>query len=141
VQGLDTGVVQVSLNRDEAFYWFVLKDGSVMWCMVEKLDKEYRLPNIPRYTDEDARKWAESKLDRVLVSDGAQRITLADVWKSVEVMGLVPVEEGDLKVWTHGRIVCVGDSVHKVWSPQHESLLGILTADRSPLNLESEPQS
>jgi hypothetical protein len=114
VHGLDTGAVQVSLNRDEAFYWFVLKDGNVMWCMVEKLDKEYHLPNIPRYTEEDARVWAESKLDRVLVSDTLNHITLADLWKNREVVALVPVEEGDLKVWTSGRIVCVGDSVHKV---------------------------
>ncbi|KAE9370063.1 FAD/NAD(P)-binding domain-containing protein [Stipitochalara longipes BDJ] len=114
VRGLDTGVVQVVLDRDEAFYWFVLKDGRVMWCLVEKLDKEYRLPNIPRYTDEDARVWAESKLNKVLVSDTADQVRFGDVWKSVETVALVPIEEGDLKVWTSGKIVCVGDSVHKV---------------------------
>lgn len=117
VKGLETGCVQVVLDRDEACYWFVLKSGSVMWCWVEKLDKEYHLPNIPRYTDEDARIYGESKLDKVLVSDKAtERITFGDLWKNLEITALVPVEEGDLKVWTSGRIVCVGDSVHKVGS-------------------------
>jgi hypothetical protein len=95
----------------------VMKDGCVMWALVEKLDKEYHLPNIPRYTEEDAHVFAESKLDKILVSDTAQ-VKFGDLWKKVRVSALVSVEEGDLKVWTSGKIVCLGDSVHKVCLPK-----------------------
>jgi hypothetical protein len=113
VLGLETGNIQVATGRDEVCYWMVMKDGCVMWAFVEKLDKEYHLPNIPRYTDEDMRIFAESKLEKILVSDRA-RVKFGDLWKRVQVSALVTVEEGDLKVWTSGRIICLGDSVHKV---------------------------
>ena len=100
----------------------VTKDGTTMWGIVEKLDKEYHLPNIPRYTDEDARIFAESKLEKVLISDTAQ-VKVGDLWPTMEMCALVAIEEGDLKVWTSGRIVCIGDSVHKVCS--RGSKLGI----------------
>jgi hypothetical protein len=95
----------------------VQKDGSVSWIILEKLDKEYHLPNIPKYSDEDARVFAESRLGMILVSDACQ-VTVGDLWKKMQICALVPVEEGDLKVWTSGRIVCLGDSVHKV-SPRN----------------------
>jgi hypothetical protein len=85
--------------------------------LVEKLDKEYYLPNIPRYTEEDARLFAESKLEKILVSDTVQA-RFGDLWKKVRVSALVSVEEGDLKVWTSGKLVCSGDSVHKVFLPK-----------------------
>lgn len=81
--------------------------------MIEKLDKKYHLPNIPRYADEDKRVFAESKLDKILVSD-KEEIKFGDLWKNLELAVLVPLEEGVLRGWTYGQIVCVGDSVHKV---------------------------
>ena len=113
VKGLETGNVQVVASRDEACYWFVLKDGNVIWSLIEKLDKKYHLPNIPRYADEDKRLFAESKLDKILVSD-KEEIKFGDLWKNLELAVLVPLEEGVLRGWACGQIVCVGDSVHKV---------------------------
>lgn len=108
------GSFDVVVARDHCCYWMVNKDGTIMWGLVQKLDKEYTLPNLPRYSDEEARAFAESKLDMVLVSDTDQ-IRFKALWDSTRDYALVPVEEGDLKVWTAGRIVCIGDSVHKVY--------------------------
>jgi hypothetical protein len=80
VEGLETGNIQIVAGRDEVCYWMVMKDGCVMWALVEKLDKEYHLPDIPRYTEEDARVFAESKPDKILVSDTAQ-VRFGDLWK------------------------------------------------------------
>jgi hypothetical protein len=65
----------------------------------------------------DAHVFAESKLDKILVSDTAQ-VRFGDLWKQVRVSALVSVEEGDLTVWTSGKVVCLGESVHKVCLPK-----------------------
>jgi hypothetical protein len=54
------------------------KDGSVMWNFVQKLDKKYYYLNIPRYTDEEARKLVQSRLEKILVSD-TDHIKLRDL--------------------------------------------------------------
>lgn len=84
-----------------------------MWNLVEKLEKKYYYPNIPRYTDEDARALVEANLEKVIVSDTGD-LRLKDLWRKAQIYPLFAVEEGLSRVWTSRRIVCIGDSVHKV---------------------------
>jgi 2-polyprenyl-6-methoxyphenol hydroxylase-like FAD-dependent oxidoreductase len=41
-------------------------------------------------------------------------ITISDYWETSENFTLACLEEGTFKLWTWGRIACVGDSVHKM---------------------------
>jgi hypothetical protein len=113
VKGLESGTFQIVTGQDQTCYWMVNKDGSVMWCLIEKMDKKYTYPNIPRFTEEDARALAEANLDKILVSDTGH-LKLRDLWEKTHTYPLFAVEEGDARIWTAGRIVCIGDSVHKV---------------------------
>ncbi|PMD61234.1 uncharacterized protein K444DRAFT_611493 [Hyaloscypha bicolor E] len=51
-----------------------------------------------------------------LVSDTA-RMKFSDLWEEVQLSALLAVEERFLEEWMLSRIVCTGDSVHKVCSP------------------------
>lgn len=113
VAGLEPGSMTFVLGSDETYYWMVGKDRRSYFAAVEKLEKQLRTPNIPRYNEEDAEAFARGRLDKVLISDTAQ-VKFGDLWAQRQRWALVPVEEGELDTWTVKRIVCIGDSVHKV---------------------------
>ena len=94
-------------------------DGAVFWVLLERLDKIYHYPDIPKYSQEDEKEFARSQLDKVLLSDAAQT-KFGDLWERTTFSALLAVEEGFLEQWSLGRVVCIGDSVHKVCSP-HKS--------------------
>lgn len=77
------------------------------------MDQQYQPPHVPRYTDEDAQAYAMERLDKQLVSDTAD-VKFRDFWERRQSWALVALEEGHLNHWSWGRIVCIGDSVHKV---------------------------
>ena len=83
------------------------------WCLVEKMDQQLRPPHIPKYTDQEAQEYAMKHLAKQLVSDTAD-VKFRDFWERRESFALVALEEGHLEHWSWGRIVCAGDSVHKV---------------------------
>jgi len=84
--------------------------GRTFWFLVEKLPKAYRVPDIPHYTKEDADAFSTCSIDRPITTT----VKYGDIWMNRKSYTLVPLEEGQLKRWTWGRIVCVGDCVHKM---------------------------
>jgi 2-polyprenyl-6-methoxyphenol hydroxylase-like FAD-dependent oxidoreductase len=89
---------------------FIGGKGLVYWFIFEKLDKVYKVPNIPRYTKHDAEAFA-SKFKGVQVTT---EVSFVDVWENRKTCTLVPIEEAQMKRWTWGRFACVGDVVHKM---------------------------
>ncbi len=85
------------------------KDGRTYFFAEERLDKTYRLDNLPRYTDQDADDWVRRHGD-ITIRPG---LTLADIWARTFSSRLVPLEEAAFQLWTWGRIACAGDSIHK----------------------------
>lgn len=118
VEGLgETGTMSLVLDVDRLFYCATGKDGRLYYGLVEKLPGKLTFPDVRKYTDAEAVAYAEERLEKVLVSDGKGVITtFGDVWRQRHVYALVNVEEGNLEKWTSGRVVLVGDIVHKVSS-------------------------
>ena len=104
------------LSEDECCYWMVGDDGTIFWALVERLDKLYHYPDIPKYNQEEGNAFARSQLEKVLLADTAQ-IKFGDLWERTTFSALLAVEEGFLEQWSSGRIVCIGDSIHKVCAP------------------------
>ncbi|KAF1834748.1 hypothetical protein BDW02DRAFT_568714 [Decorospora gaudefroyi] len=84
--------------------------GKVYWFMFKKLDKVYKVPDIPRYTKEDAEAYAKTLQGAAITPN----VGFTDLWKNRTSYALVPLEEAYLKRWSWGRIACVGDGVHKM---------------------------
>lgn len=94
-------------------------------------------PNIPKYNNEDVQFLVKPVSDKILLSDTA-KVTFGDMWAKRQNWALVPVEEGDVGIWTAGHIVCIGDSVQKV-SLNFCFRVARLNYDRSLLNQVKEP--
>jgi hypothetical protein len=109
---LAPGDVNTSYNSGRCCLSITAEGGKVYWFAQERLPETYRLGNIPRYTDDDARDFVARHSDLIVIP-GAKRLTLADLWKKTVSSRLVAIEEAKFKLWHWGRIGCIGDSIHK----------------------------
>ena len=107
--GLPDG--EMGVNHTPGFSTMIIGGkGKVYWFVFKRMDKVYKVPNIPRYTKQDADTFAESIQDTPITRD----VKFSDIWKNRVSYTLVPTEEAQLKRWSWGRIACVGDGVHKM---------------------------
>ncbi|KAL8636015.1 MAG: hypothetical protein Q9228_006546, partial [Teloschistes exilis] len=86
------------------------KKGRIFWFVIKKLKEKYFYPNIPRFDDMDAEKICAQLYDTQVWKE----VKFQQIWNSREVSSVVPLEENVFEHWHHGRVVCVGDSMHKV---------------------------
>lgn len=91
------------------------------WFIVRKLDKKYRYADAPRYTKEDATLACEQYVD-VPVWKG---VRFGDIWERRTSFNMTALQESVFETWSHGRVVCIGDSIHKV-SPGHPLNLSVI---------------
>lgn len=110
VQGFPHGDFNQIPGLGTSFLYCNDKSGRVFWFLFNKMDKEYRVPNIPKFTQEDAEALAHRNLDVPM----SKTHTFADIWKGRIRFNLLAVEEGWYNHWTWGRFVCGGDAIHKV---------------------------
>ncbi|KAK4239014.1 hypothetical protein C8A03DRAFT_14582 [Achaetomium macrosporum] len=106
------GDVHVSFNQGRCCLMVVSEGGKVYWFAQERLPETYRLGNIPRYTDDDARAFVARHGDITMIP-APNGLTVADLWQKTVSFRLVAIEEANFKLWHWGRIACVGDSAHK----------------------------
>lgn len=113
VSGLIAGEQVASLNKGRSFLTFPGRDGRVFWFLMHKLDKNYTYPGAPRWSPEDAERIAARYIDDH-IWNGVQ---FKDIWDKREVCGITNLEENIFQTWHSGRVLCLGDSMHKVISP------------------------
>ncbi|KAL8689124.1 MAG: hypothetical protein Q9218_005136 [Villophora microphyllina] len=86
------------------------KNGRVFWFVLQKMDRKHFYPNIPRFDDIDAEKICARLYD----SKVWRKVTFQQIWDAREVHSIVPLEENVFDHWHYGRVVCLGDSMHKM---------------------------
>ncbi|EHK47137.1 uncharacterized protein TrAtP1_010212 [Trichoderma atroviride] len=85
--------------------------GLAFWFLLVKGDKETRMPEIPKFTEED--------LEATIAKYGDYTMgpgyTFKDLWDSRVKANMLALEDGVLRSkWnTGGRVALMGDSVHK----------------------------
>jgi 2-polyprenyl-6-methoxyphenol hydroxylase-like FAD-dependent oxidoreductase len=85
--------------------------GLVFWFLFVKSESVAPTPDTPRFS--------EDEMDATISKYGDNKLgpnyTFRDLWESRQKAAMVPLEEGVLKTKWHsgGRVVLVGDSVHK----------------------------
>ncbi|GKZ39505.1 hypothetical protein AbraIFM66950_000452, partial [Aspergillus brasiliensis] len=89
---------------------FIGKNKRAFWFVVKKLDRKYTYPDRPRFDDDYMARICEKLSNRHLTKD----LTFGQVWSTRVVASVTALEENVFRTWFHGRIVCVGDSVHKM---------------------------
>lgn len=72
------GIFNQVLGHDISFLHSNDQSGRVFWFVVEKMDKVYQSPNIPRFSDDDAVALAQRSLS-VRMND---KVKFADLWEN-----------------------------------------------------------
>ena len=95
---------------DRSALFFVTKGSTPAWFFVAKMDRVYCGDEIPRFT----KKQMEEQVSEHGDFQFNAGITLRDMLYTATELSYLPLEEANHKIWTHNRIVCLGDSAHKM---------------------------
>ncbi|KAH0365965.1 FAD/NAD(P)-binding domain-containing protein, partial [Aureobasidium melanogenum] len=108
--GLPAGEIDVGFNDKRSTIAIVGKNDRTYYFVFEKMDQIYKPPHIPRYTEADRDRFAERHGDMHITD----KVLLEDIHKHRVSSTLVGIETATYKIWTWGRIACLGDSAHKM---------------------------
>ncbi|KAH8807124.1 hypothetical protein F5884DRAFT_879800 [Xylogone sp. PMI_703] len=104
------GHVHISSAIDHSSLLFVGKDSLPQWFFVQRMDQKYLGSHIPRFTQAQM----QAQVQKFKDFKFAKGVSFKDLLGSTGTMSYVVAEEAVHDFWTHGRIVCIGDSVHKM---------------------------
>lgn len=91
--------------------WLIMTQPDQTYFFVHwKLQKQIRWPTRAKWSDEEAEKAAASVADHPI----SESLVFGELWRNRIRGHLIGLEEGLFDHWYYGRIVLVGDSVHKV---------------------------
>ncbi|PYH87701.1 FAD/NAD(P)-binding domain-containing protein [Aspergillus ellipticus CBS 707.79] len=108
--GLHAGTLHRTYADGYSFITIASKDSRVYWFFFRKMDKKYAASEIPRLDHIDMDKHVAAFLDKPV----AQSVPFAAVYERSVSRNLVPMEEAFYKHWCIDRLVCIGDSAHKM---------------------------
>lgn len=112
-----------SLHEKRSFLTFPGKDGRAFWFFLRKLDRKYPYSSAPRWSTTDT----ESMAEQFATDHIWNGVQFGDLWKRRRAVGMTNLEEGVFSTWHCGRVVCIGDSMHKVPQSLHIIVLVPLT--------------
>lgn len=99
-----------SYDKNHSTLSFVGGGGILYWFLFSKLDKRYWGKEIPRYTTEQMEEAAHA-FDNIHMTD---KITFKEVFEQRTYANFLAIEESQNEHWSSGRMVCIGDAVHKM---------------------------
>lgn len=112
IPGMETGQTDRTFAKDMSTLSYVGKEGKVFWFVFAKMDQVYRYPSIPRFKQEDAEALIGTVGGLAIRENGS--VTVRDLYDARVTSQLVAIEESAYQHWSYGRVVCLGDSIHKM---------------------------
>ncbi|GAQ05406.1 hypothetical protein ALT_2727 [Aspergillus lentulus] len=110
VPGLDERHLHSRVDNGTAFIIIPGVNGRLSWFIIVKLDQKYQYGSAPRFSVKDAAAWGERLTDKYIWND----IKFKHIWQNREAFAMTALEENIFQNWSFGRIVCIGDSMHKM---------------------------
>ncbi|KAF9766742.1 hypothetical protein IL306_000815 [Fusarium sp. DS 682] len=110
VQQLEAGDLDIGYNNGRSTLTIAVKNGRVYYFVLERLKEVYRIRDIPYYTQAEAEEFAIQHGDIYIRPE----LKFSNLWEKTISFRLVALEEAKFKIWTWGRIACLGDSIHKM---------------------------
>ncbi|KAK2039662.1 FAD/NAD(P)-binding domain-containing protein [Colletotrichum somersetense] len=102
--------IALSVSDHKFSFLLLTQPHVVFWFVFFRLPETLVWPERGRYTAEDAAEVAASIAEHPITGE----VRFRELWDTRTRADLVPIEEGVLDVWHHGRIVLAGDAAHKV---------------------------
>ncbi|KAH8657759.1 hypothetical protein BX600DRAFT_499833 [Xylariales sp. PMI_506] len=100
----------IEIQRREMSWFLLTTENAVVWFFFIRLGKPTY--NRQRYSEQEAEEWAEKYKRQSVWKEG--KVVFGDLWETREQAILANLEEGVLKRWAKGRVVLLGDAVHKM---------------------------
>lgn len=110
VPGLEAGQQMLRINDGWSLMVIPSRTDIVYWFIMQKLDQTYTYATTPRYTQEEA----AAACSRLVDVPVWKHIRFGDIWEKRRVFNMLALQEGIFQTWHTGRLVCLGDSIHKV---------------------------
>ncbi|KAK4466004.1 hypothetical protein QBC42DRAFT_103460 [Cladorrhinum samala] len=110
VDGMEIGKGEYGYDSDRSSLAVAVKNGRTYYFIFQKMDKTYRGTDMPHYSRNEVEEFARAHFDMKIRPD----VTFEAMWKNTLAANLVVLEEATFEVWAHGRIACIGDSIHKM---------------------------
>ncbi|KAH6989817.1 hypothetical protein BKA56DRAFT_653104 [Ilyonectria sp. MPI-CAGE-AT-0026] len=110
VQHLEAGDFDIGYDTDQSSLVVTTKNGRAYYFIFKRLNVPYPLSNIPHYTRAETEQFAIQHGDMLIRPD----LKFSYLWEKTTSCQLVALEESKFKIWTCGRIACLGDSTHKM---------------------------
>ncbi|KAH6715559.1 hypothetical protein BKA61DRAFT_632219 [Leptodontidium sp. MPI-SDFR-AT-0119] len=107
---LTVGDSHRSYDKDHSTLSFVGRDGVLYWFMLSKLDRRYHGKEMPRFGMEDMEEGAKP-FKNIPIAPG---VTFGEVWENRTIANMSCLEESQNQHWISDRMVCIGDSTHKM---------------------------
>ncbi|KAH0593199.1 hypothetical protein MHUMG1_08921 [Metarhizium humberi] len=107
--GLTPGQQISCFNNGRSILSVVGKCGRTFWFLFLKLDKRYAYGAAPRFSEKEAAFHCEKLRSEPFWGS----VRFGDLWDRREVFNMTPLEEALFTQWHLGRMVCIGDSMHK----------------------------
>lgn len=121
--GLNLGDIHRTYAEGYSFIAVVGKEGRVWWFLFKKMSRKYNGSEIPRFTQDDMDEHVASYLSIPVTGS----VPFSEVWERAIFRNMLALEESLYKHWFYDRIVCIGDSVHKVRLQLADSLIILTT--------------
>ncbi|PVH96077.1 FAD/NAD(P)-binding domain-containing protein [Periconia macrospinosa] len=112
IDGMEVGENYKTFAKDVSTLSYIGMIGRVFWFVFVKMDKVYYTPNIPRFTTADADALVE-EVGSLAIRE-KRRVTVRDLYRERISGNLVALEEAEYDHWSWGRLVCLGDAIHKM---------------------------
>jgi hypothetical protein len=109
---MPVGDYDITYAKDMSTLSIVGKGGRVFWFLFVKMEQVSNVPDIPRFTEDDARKLVD-ETGYLAVKENS-KVTVRDLYNAKVSSTLVALEEADFEQWSWGRMVCIGDAIHKM---------------------------
>lgn len=107
--GFIPGDFHTSMAHGHSSILFVLKDRRMGWSFISKMEKKYKGNEIPRRDNSQSNAHIQKYPD----FEVGNNTKLTDLWKNVTTSNYAVFEESVMETWTCGRMICIGDAVHK----------------------------
>lgn len=108
--GLNPGEVHRTYAEGYSFLAVVGAEGRVWWFLFTKMNRKYNGSEIPRFDQNDMNKHVIPFLSMPVT----RSVRFSEIYERAIFRNMLALEECLYKHWFYGRMVCVGDSVHKV---------------------------
>ncbi|KAL3480509.1 hypothetical protein BJX99DRAFT_244257 [Aspergillus californicus] len=86
------------------------KNHRTFWFLFARMERTYTMEDLPRFTAEDRETHAAQYFPVSISPD----VSFGDLYKKAIRKTYVPLEEAFYEQWVADRLVCIGDSAHKM---------------------------